>query len=239
MIPGDIDLTENLDFRKTRRKELPALPEKWGKNNNSIIRCDNLYYDDIDGSIITFTDYIVDSNGWFSISTSDNTTSASIEYTNSYNLTINTNSNTYYLNSITLSDFGYTWSVNTDNIVMHKPVKKKDIFGNIIMEEKPIEKICWHNKELSYKYKDRSDKSIPWKKVNRVSLKRYHIDNIQIPWDIEDSYVRKKESISDRICYLAGKTSRFISRYLNRDSEDLTSYLTNMNWIRVHDAVID
>ena len=26
MIPGDIDLTENLDFRKSRRKELPSLP---------------------------------------------------------------------------------------------------------------------------------------------------------------------------------------------------------------------
>ena len=35
MIPGDIDLTENLDFRKSRKKEIPKLP--WNKNNISTI----------------------------------------------------------------------------------------------------------------------------------------------------------------------------------------------------------
>ena len=63
MIPGDIDLTENLDFRKSRRKELPSLP--WSNislNNDGIIITTNyvqpmsslsqydnfnIYYDDI------------------------------------------------------------------------------------------------------------------------------------------------------------------------------------------------
>ena len=29
MIPGDIDLTQKLDFRNVKKKELPQLPASW------------------------------------------------------------------------------------------------------------------------------------------------------------------------------------------------------------------
>ena len=32
MIPGNIDLTENLDFRKVVKKEIPQLPDSWKGN---------------------------------------------------------------------------------------------------------------------------------------------------------------------------------------------------------------
>ena len=37
MLPGDIDLTENIDFRKTRRKEISQLPNSWRGKNQMII----------------------------------------------------------------------------------------------------------------------------------------------------------------------------------------------------------
>ena len=44
--------------------------------------------------------------------------------------------------------------------------------------------------------------------------------------------------ISEKICYLEGKSISFIRRYLNHEEEDNSSYLTNMDHIRIRNAEI-
>lgn len=236
MIPGDIDLTKNLDFRRTRRKEIPQFPASWknGGGNNSIdinitdtyltYNLDSTNYststftitpqinvDDIDGMIYHWVDY---------------------DYTSSFN-----NYSLITTNSSSITNINNKYGRIT---VKAEIEPEKDIFGNIIEQEKPLEQICWEKDELANNCKKKPIKQIPWidDHHRNFSLTRHSTYDDRIPWDAEDNRPKKKESIGDKICYLAGKSSRFISDYFNEDKENLSSYLTNMNWIGVHDAII-
>ena len=126
MVPGDIDLTENLDFRKSRKATIPKIP--WSELHDNIISEDmlnsvtmpisstNIEFR-VTGSTmrITYDDFTTDTlyiqydNGsWYNISSTNSSTDSSIISVNNY-------------------------------------YPKKDIFGNIIKEKAPIPKLPYHN----------------------------------------------------------------------------------------------
>ena len=230
MIPGDIDLTENLDFRKSRRKELPSLP--WSNislNNDGIIITTNyvqpmsslsqynnfnIYYDDI----ITEELWIDDSFGNHFTSTTTSSSTSTILYSNSIETIIynDTSSKTYK--------------------ALYKT--KKDIFGNLIPSKEIIPKICYEIKE---KISERIPK-LPWKTNHNLFINE--CDN-RIPWKKRSKFRFNKsweldfKPNTNPICYLEGKSSSFIRSYLNRETEDNHGYLTNMGYLRIHDAIIE
>lgn len=223
MIPGDIDLTENLDFRKTVKKELPKIPSNWsGHNNINVCKCNfsittNTYLNTTTESIIGYID------------------SSSIirwNYGNEYST--DSDSIIYYYTQYNNTTTSISPSIRIS--IKDEPIKRVDVFGNEIRKEKPIDKICWRLSKCNYN-----------EYINRIAWKRYTYSHglyerydDPIPWEINDRYKRnKKGSISNKICYLKDKSDRFISEYLNKDKQDLSSYLTNMQWIRVHDALIE
>lgn len=241
MIPGDIDLTKNLDFRRTRKKELPQFPASW-KNNNGNVGINSsiyttLYYpnDDItfNNNVLTYTTLQDD----IYITNNTQTYSVRIHDIDSYWST----DVDYFTVSSNLSSTITSTTSNTIKYIVSKVEPERDIFGNIIEPEKLMEQICWQKDELSNIHRQKPIKQIPWTDNNHrnFNLTRHHIYDDCIPWDTEYIRSKKKESIVDRICYLAGKSARFISDYFNEDKEDLSLYLTNMNWIGVHDAIIE
>ena len=233
MIAGDIDLTENLDFRKSRRKELPSLP--WSNislNNDGIIITTNyvqpmsslsqynnfnIYYDDI----ITEELWIDDSFGNHFTSTTTSSSTSTILYSNSIETIIynDTSSKTYK--------------------VLYNTKPKKDIFGNLMPSKEIIPKICYEIKE---KISERIPK-LPWKTNHNLFINE--CDN-RIPWKKRSKFSRFNKSWeldfkpnTNPICYLEGKSSSFIRSYLNRETEDNHGYLTNMGYLRIHDAIIE
>ena len=233
MIAGDIDLTENLDFRKSRRKELPSLP--WSNislNNDGIIITTNyvqpmsslsqynnfnIYYDDI----ITEELWIDDSFGNHFTSTTTSSSTSTILYSNSIETIVynGTSSKTYK--------------------VLYNTKPKKDIFGNLMPSKEIIPKICYEIKE---KISERIPK-LPWKTNHNLFINE--CDN-RIPWKKRSKFSRFNKSWeldfkpnTNPICYLEGKSSSFIRSYLNRETEDNHGYLTNMGYLRIHDAIIE
>lgn len=246
MIPGDIDLTENLDFRKAVKKEVPQLPSAW-KNNGSKINISDgdTYITTITTSDITniTTSYTVRHNNtsnmsyeWMPlnrytyINTYTNDVNDSVIYWNSDNLTLTVSSND--------TEYYYHKSDNGNIKISFKQEDEYDVFGNKKIKPKPIPKIPWEKK---YEY---SPNRIPWAR----NLYRFHTDYIEpIPWDYDDIEYSTRMKLDDKfkrakhlISWLFNKSLPDIRTYLTKeDSEDNSSYLTNMGWIRVRDAVID
>lgn len=249
MIPGDIDLTEKLDFRKTVRRETPQLPSTW-KGDNKINKIN------FDSSGLTTT---LDSNYSFSISSTNNTITHTyrVNYddwfttTSWTNLTpINSDADLYnnILESEINNTLNFSLTLDGEGIIYSKEDKfyepKKDIFGNKITQEY-IPKIPWKEESVE------RIPSIAWNVEKKMLYRGNYIsyeDNWRLPhdWVFEDDefediefdtsnpYKKAKHLIS----WLFEKSLSFIGDYLD-DKDPNLSYLTNMSWIRVRDAIID
>lgn len=235
MIPGDIDLTKNLDFRRKVKKEIPQLPSEWNGNNKKkssiTINSSSTYYT-YSTNITTYhrDDMLDHIDTWIN----DSIISTVSSYDN-----------------ITTNNTNYTFTISDRNGTKYKyygiddwytiPTPKKDVFGNIIKEPEPIPKIPWGEA-----YSNNPSRSIAW----RTSTYRDRLYDNRIPWDVEyiDTiegrfHFEEEEDIFDKakkmICWLNDKSISFIKRYLDYDDGKDLSYLTNMSWIRVKDAIID
>lgn len=230
MISGDIDLTEKLDFRRTVKKEIPQLPANWKENKNK------LNYTINDDRMYMTVDY---NNG----------------YTYTVNLTDTISNITYYYDDTSIidrwfiSDYQFvlspsTTSTTTSNSITWSGISQKeperDIFGNIKEYPEEIPKIPWGKKSKEY------IKPIPWNYKHKRAWAYYEY-NRRIPWEEEDTddelfRIGDNDRISrirNSIAWLADKTASFINNYLDQNDEVDLSYLTNMSWIRISDAVID
>lgn len=244
MLPGDIDLTENIDFRKTRRKEISQLPDSWrGKksDDNNFKISNNLYLD----STITYT-----SNSIFTISTQSSQLSIN-DHSMIYNFDsvyYNHENNTvpiyYTIQNNTYSSYNINYNNDFDNIikVYFKNEPEYDVFGNKIEPLlEYIDPIPWKERNTEQKIS-----KIPWDSHYYNRFIRIHNYMEAIPWnyDGDDLYDDNKSKFSidnagEFISWLKGQSISFIKRYLNRDKEDNSSYLTNMSWIGVNDAIIE
>lgn len=225
MIPGDIDLTEKLDFRKVVKHEISKLP--W-KNKKPLFTKYSNFINDIN-----------DINSTYSYNTYYNT----CNYSNNITYTTTNNTNFYYSNSNIIT---YMQDNNT-NIIMYNTSKCYDndsipwkcnkhnyIESAIPWEnnvEKQIRKISWYNATKYLKYIN-----IMIGDDNNLTKK------VKIPWDMESknenfNLSSIKYRAKNLIDWLHNKTPSFIERYLNNESN--LSYLTNMQWIQIHDAIID
>ena len=209
MVPGDIDLTENLDFRKSRKAAIPKIP--WLELQDNIISEDmlnsvtmpisstNIEFR-VTGSTmrITYDDFTTDTlyirydNGsWYNISSTNSSTNSSIISVNNY-------------------------------------YPKKDIFGNIIKEKAPIPKLCYY----SHKQEKKIPK-LPYHDEPKDCIPYLPWDDVYTPFC--DFYKKKVE----QICYLDGMSTGDRRNYLRRNTIDYSSYLTNMHHIRIRDAIIE
>ena len=209
MVPGDIDLTENLDFRKSRKATIPKIP--WLELQDNIISEDmlnsvtmpisstNIEFR-VTGSTmhITYDDFTTDTlyiqydNGsWYNISSTNSSTDSSIISVNNY-------------------------------------YPKKDIFGNIIKEKAPIPKLCYY----SHKQEKKIPK-LPYHDEPKDCIPYLPWDDVYTPFC--DFYKKKVE----QICYLDGMSTGDRRNYLRRNTIDYSSYLTNMHHIRIRDAIIE
>ena len=209
MVPGDIDLTENLDFRKSRKATIPKIP--WLELQDNIISEDmlnsvtmpisstNIEFR-VTGSTmrITYDDFTTDTlyirydNGsWYNISSINSSTDSSIISVNNY-----------------------------------RP--KKDIFGNIIKEKAPIPKLCYY----SHKQEKKIPK-LPYHDEPKDCIPYLPWDDVYTPFC--DFYKKKVE----QICYLDGMSTGDRRNYLRRNTIDNSKYLTDMRHIRIRDAIIE
>ena len=209
MVPGDIDLTENLDFRKSRKATIPKIP--WLELQDNIISEDmlnsvtmpisstNIEFR-VTGSTmrITYDDFTTDTlyiqydnDSWDNISSTNSSTNSSIISVNNY-------------------------------------YPKKDIFGNIIKEEAPIPKLCYY----SHKQEKKIPK-LPYHDEPKDCIPYLPWDDVYTPFC--DFYKKKVE----QICYLDGMSTGDRRNYLRRNTIDYSSYLTNMHHIRIRDAIIE
>ena len=67
MIPGDIDLTEKLDFRRVVKREIPQLPAKW--NNENTLNVKN-------------NSFCIDSSSYISIPNNGSNYNITVSYNN-------------------------------------------------------------------------------------------------------------------------------------------------------------
>ena len=209
MVPGDIDLTENLDFRRSRKATIPKIP--WLELQDNIISEDmlnsvtmpisstNIEFR-VTGSTmrITYDDFTTDTlyiqydnDSWYNISSINSSTDSSI-----------ISANNYY--------------------------PKKDIFGNIIKEKAPIPKLCYY----SHKQEKKIPK-LPYHDEPKDCIPYLPWDDVYTPFC--DFYKKKVE----QICYLDGMSTGDRRNYLRRNTIDYSSYLTNMHHIRIRDAIIE
>ena len=217
MIPGDIDLTENLDFRKSRKKEIPKLP--WDKNNISTINESDITIT-LDNSANVITYYNYDEYG--------------VRHNNVYyDEILSLYDGTTSYNFISDNESFTTTSTLLTSLRLKFNETKKDVFGNIIKKDKPIKNICW---SAFNKIKEVIP-IIPWKRSYndyRIYSIKFNNTNNKIPWETSN-YINTNNT--NPICYLNGKSNSFIDEYFHK--KDNSNYLTDMNWLRIHDAIIE
>lgn len=256
MIPGDIDLTENLDFRNVKRRELPQLPASWkGKDRiNTINDTLNTYINTND----TITISTPNTFSWTYYTDDDSNTTTTIrtireghndsqlswtftryydDYWDSTIYTWNRYDEINYTSSLSSNIYEYDNKISVKLIDSDKP--KYDVFGNKIKQPEQIPSIPWSKKSYTP-----SIPSIPWSKRKLTFRNEDYIPDI--PWEDEWQWYHNKIDLStpikrakNLISWLAKKSSSFIEKYFENNEEVDMSYLTNMNWIRIHDAVID
>ena len=221
MVPGDIDLTENLDFRKSRKANIPKIP--WDELHDNFISEDMLN---------TVSLYTFDDDTFRVTTTSSSTTTSNNISTTSMHITYDDfTTDTLYIQY----DNGSWYNISSTNsstdssiISVNNYRPKKDIFGNIIKEKAPIPKLCYYSHKQEKKipklpYHDEPKDCIPY-----------------LPWDdvytpFCDFYKKKVE----QICYLDGMSYGERRDYLRRNTIDNSKYLTDMRHIRIRDAIIE
>lgn len=257
MIPGDIDLTENLDFRNVKKRNTPQLPASWGCNNNSKINVSNngVIYTTTSRSIswrYYYNDYVQeysDNMNIRRIREVRNNRDLSWTYTTTswnddFETTLNHWNSDIINEYLTTSQFTTSITSSPSLNIRVKDEPKYDVFGNVIKEPKTIPKIPWKFKEYTP-----TIHPIAWKR-SCYKWSRFDEEYIpDIPWETEASILRCKSqpmNLSDYInkaknliSWFNKKSSSFIERYFEDIEEVDTSYLTNMGWIRIHDAIID
>ena len=265
MIPGDIDLTQNLDFRKTVKKKIPKFPVNWKRkkemkvsNNISytnastgIDRIDDnitlsVYYSDIED--LYNMDIIYDTIDMWTMNDS-NSSSINFNYYNINDHGFYDGYSTYTVGNTSSASMTSYRIQTTNRFKRNNPFKVEDeydVFGNKKNRKKEyIPSIPWRTTKST-----ENIPSIPWESYEtRKSYYGYFDDfhrstNKRIPWtyikpkrpyNLEDTAPRAQCLIS----WLKDKSYRFIKNYLDRDNDADLSYLTNMGWIHVKDAVID
>lgn len=262
-VPGDIDLTQNLDFRKTVRKELPQLPDSWKGNSNKLV-CDNTFITTLSSNTISLDTHTGTYSAVNNINTNIRINSPEItDWNNSYygdeiqditirqdSMTISyniANTNDYITNIYYYDNNNHNWTSNKNKIVsisFKEQEEKYDVFGNKIKPPKEIPRIPWEGKENKLSC---SNRRIAWKKnmYYRDYLSDDYID--PIAWERAEAWgIKNKqydlydniERAQNLISWLFNKSRNTIRKYFEEDEVDL-SYLTNMGWIRVRDAIID
>ena len=124
MVPGDIDLTENLDFRNVKRREIPQLPASWKGKNRLNISNDNLNTYISSSNTITWTyntyyeDYLESDSNLTTTMTVRGIREVSNNYQLSWTTTIDesTGSTLYYWNN----DVDYITSYTSDDVFMYQ-----------------------------------------------------------------------------------------------------------------------
>lgn len=268
MIPGDIDLTENLDFRKVVKREIPQLPSVWNGNNDveagiqynrinttfSEIIDETFIYRPSSNSDITIRRFDVGDDVYFDVEETFNTIDTWNTFDSFNSASTSTTSTLYswnsyltYRYSTVLDDSAAISSYKTK--AHYKTKKKRDVFGNIIPSIDVIPKIPWDSSR-GYQYtrripwgsaeKETYTPSIAWKEEEkRKNSLNYLYDGwIDLSRSNEETKVKVNRARS-LITWLADKTKRFIEDYFETNVEKTLSYLTNMSWIRVRDAVVD
>lgn len=215
MVPGDIDLTENLDFRKSRKATIPKIP--WSELHDNFISED---------MINTISLYNFDDNTFRITTTSTSTTTGSSITTSMHISYDDTRTDNFYI-QYDNNDNGLFWyniPRHSSTISVNNYYPKKDIFGNTIKEEIPIPELCY--------YDNKQEEEIP-KLPYRDEPKEYIS---YLPWD--DAYTQFCD-FCDPICYLDRMSASERRDYLRRNTIDNSKYLTNMHHIRVRDAIIE
>ena len=253
MVPGEVDLTENLDFRKIVKKEIPQLPVSWNKGGQISLndRFEGYYTTTLNTSSYN-TYYIADRNSYTTI---DNT--YTINYYNGSSIMEWIAPIDYILeDSLEISNFNtydyytsyYNSSVTTTISVKNSFTSKEpeyDMFGNIKPPLEVIPSIPWKRNKINI-----TEKQIPWRnKYDDTIIHRDLKKDKRIAWEDDIptvSTVLKMDNIVIKarhyISWLADKTMSFIEAHLksedDHDPDDLR-YLNNMSWIRVKDAIVD
>lgn len=234
MIPGDIDLTEKLDFRNIVKRKVPQLPSTWKKKEILSSDCGSIS----SSSYINNFEYHIEVD---STRTTSNYFYINDNYTNLYNTTF---TSTHISTSTT---YHYIVNNNTSIKILYKnyenTIDEYDVFGNKKdLNNKEIPRIPWNNKKINI-----ISKNIPWEKCSSIfNFNSYDIK--YAPWDIdkininsvyEDNIdvVSKFGRAKNLISWLHNQKLSFIEDYLG--SDNYLSYLTNMSWIRVKDVIID
>lgn len=261
MIDGDIDLTENLDFRKDKPDQYDSnkyelVPWK-GKevSDIEISISDDYLFDHISTTTYTTTMSYTNTSPSLNISYNNSNTSGSginmltngnpVSYTFTYAYNDILSSFTAYDNSYSLQSYSNhdVWiTTNYDTMVKYVQTDhvEKDIFGydrKKKAEDKiiPICSIC--NKlghEYCNPYYDDSHKSSSDIIKALGDRNRYIIiDDNYIPWDDKESLHKKKEKRS--IPWLRNLINRIYDDYIKDlfEEQDYTSYLTNYTWLRL------
>lgn len=238
MIPGDIDLTENLDFRNVVKRETPQLPSVWNKSNIVFKSSDR----------ITITNSTITSVSYFNIIDDEILDVPYDIYDNSLDnvyartiITTNSSVNTYISYADEISTITSTYSYSSGRFKLNTKECEYDVFGNLkrsTVVDTPT--IPWNKKHVFV------DKTIPWNKFRSQNF----LYTERIPWDYtmyiseylsEPNLSSLYDRASNLISWLSKKTRTFITnylRYLEKEEVNL-SYLTNMSWIGVKDAIID
>ncbi len=242
MIPGDIDLTENLDFRKVVKKEAPQLPEIWNKNNQNKVSAsiDNISYTTNSNYYYTYrsdTYYSRPIN--FSYYAYNNDRYQQSIYDQLSIEDIDIQFNTWFDHDTISYNITSSTSSSLPNIIF-KIENEYDIFGNVKeYYNEDIPKIPWSKNHI-YSYEN----NIAWNnKSFKYNFDLYYPED-NIPWCIKENKKYDLTTIFSRaknlISWLSDKGNRFIDDYLRSDEDDHNlSYLTNMSWIGIKDAIIE
>lgn len=238
MIAGDIDLTENLDFRKTVRRELPAIPASWNGGNR--INKSKTHFT-LSSAVNELENYNrTHSSTTVTYQYSDWESSTNVFSTTTGSFTIS--NNTYYIRY----DMDRYSNNKITNVLYDYKIPEPNCFdeyiGNEIISNES--RIPWKVDEIA-----EVEFRIPWiseSKNNRYRIQR-DIPKLPYGWEDEESEYISPSLLLDKykrakllISWLMKKSTKFIIQYLNHeeDKSDL-DYLTNMNWIHVRDAIID
>ena len=187
MIPGDIDLTENLDFRKVVKKEVPQLPDAWNKKNGkskfkfssslsvsstSSYTTNNLYISSSYNYIDTIDSATTDSI-YFNIIDDDiidiSTISFSIDDHNLIRTTVSSNSSTNVYISYE-NEYIDTIASSSNYFKINTKVDEYDVFGNkknySVID---IPRIPWDKKRIY------GCSSIPWNRHRYYDKSQYDL----------------------------------------------------------------
>lgn len=185
MLPGDIDLTENLDFRKTVRKKVPKLPDNWNAKKP-------LNFNISDYNLSSTTSYerrISDNNCYI------------LNYNNDYQFNITHTLSSYAINYYNINNSSTSYRFINDYTISCED--ETDVFGNKIKQCTIIPDIPWD--VLS---KSNFKKLIPW---DNILFNNLDYDDDNIAWGSEEYDIK----VSNSIPWNTSKNDDTDLKYLN------------------------